>query len=74
MNKILESLGIQKDNYGACIGALEWFNTKDAGQLNSINPTNGNVLGNVFQCSEDDFENIISTVDNCQAGTIRYFY
>ena len=59
MKELLKSLGIYEDNYGACVGAGNWFNTTDAGQLNSVNPANGNLIANVYQCSEDDYENVI---------------
>ena len=59
MKEILESLGISEGNYGACVGAGKWLITTDAGQLNSINPANGNVIANVYQCSESDYENVI---------------
>ena len=59
MKEILKSLGIKENNYGSCVGAGTWSNTTDAGQLNSVNPTNGDVIANVYQCSEVDYENII---------------
>ena len=60
MKKILESLGIEENNYGACVGAGNWLTTTDAGVLNSFNPANGNVIANVYQCSEADYENVIA--------------
>ena len=59
MKEILKSLGIEENNYGACVGAGSWSNTTDSGQLYSVNPTNGNVISNVYHCSEDDYENVI---------------
>jgi len=59
LKEILKSLGIKENNYGSCVGAGSWSNTTDAGQLNSVNPTNGDVIASVYQCSEDDYENII---------------
>jgi aldehyde dehydrogenase (NAD+) len=56
---VFESLGISEDNFGACVGAGNWSNTTDVGQLNSVNPANGKVIANVYQCSEDDYENVL---------------
>ena len=36
-------LGLEENNYGACVGAGNWSKTTDAGQLNSVNPA-GNSL------------------------------
>ena len=60
MKEILKSLGINDNNYGACIGAGNWSVTTDAGVLNSVNPANGEVIANVYQCSEDDYEKVIT--------------
>jgi len=59
LKELLKSLGIHEDNYGACVGAENWSNTTEAGQLSSVNPANGDVIANVYQCSEDDYENVI---------------
>ena len=59
MKDILEKLGIQDQNHGACIGADRWLETTDCGELNSINPTNEQRIANVYQCSENDYEQVI---------------
>jgi aldehyde dehydrogenase (NAD+) len=59
MNEILNKLGVKELNYGACFGAGDWSNTEDAGILESYNPANGELLGKVFQCSENDYDRII---------------
>jgi aldehyde dehydrogenase (NAD+) len=59
LKEILKSLGIDDNNYGACVGAGNWSTTTDSGVLNSINPANGNIIANVYQCSEEDYENVI---------------
>jgi aldehyde dehydrogenase (NAD+) len=56
----LRELGISKENYGACSGPKKWFTTKDAGKLDSINPANGSLIASVNQCSESDYEEVIS--------------
>ena len=60
METLLKSLGIKEKNYGACVGADKWSSTEDAGVLNSVNPANGEVIANVYQCSESDYENVIA--------------
>ena len=59
MKKIIESLGITQENFGSCIGAEKWIETKNSGLIESINPASGEVIANVFQCSEDDYEDVI---------------
>ena len=60
MKEILNFLGIKENNFGAGVGAGNWFSTTDAGMLNSVNPANGEVIANVYQCSESDYENVIA--------------
>ena len=60
MKEILQSLGIKENNFGACIAAGNWSTTTNAGVLESVNPATGQVIANVYQCSEDDYEIIIS--------------
>ncbi len=55
---ILKKLGVKDINYGACINGW-WSTTEDAGVIESYNPTNGELLGKVYQCSEDDYERVI---------------
>jgi len=59
LKKILNSLGIKENNFGAGVGAGKWLETTDAGILNSVNPANGEVIANVYQCSESDYDNVI---------------
>ena len=59
MKEILNSLGIKENNFGAGVGAGNWSSTTDAGVLNSVNPANGEVIANVYQCSESDYDNVI---------------
>ena len=53
MKEILKSLGIEENNYGACVGAGSWSSTTDAGVLNSVNPSSGDVIANVYHCSKN---------------------
>jgi len=60
MKGILNALGIEENNFGAYIAAGNWSTTTNAGVLESVNPATGQVIANVYQCSEDDYEIIIS--------------
>ena len=56
---ILNELGIEKTNFGACAGPNDWYKTTDAGIIDSINPANGEVVASVYQCNVDDFKSIV---------------
>jgi len=56
---ILKELGIQDNNYGACSGKGKWNQTTDAGTLDSINPATGERIASVYQCSVDDYHQIV---------------
>tara|TARA_B100000003_G_scaffold208916_1_gene231193 strand:- start:131 stop:1660 length:1530 start_codon:yes stop_codon:yes gene_type:complete len=57
--KILKNLGIKENNMGACAGPNDWNNTTSEGKINSINPSTGEIIASVYQCSIDDYNNII---------------
>jgi len=56
----LNELGINDVNYGACSGTGKWSDTTQAGEIVSINPSNGNKIASVYQCSESDYDRIVS--------------
>lgn len=51
---VLKRLGIEKVNYGAFNG--EWFGNGE--KLQSVSPIDGNVIGEVIQASEEDYEKV----------------
>ena len=55
----LKELGIRNENFGACAGPNRWFETTDSGRLDSINPTTGELIASVHQCSEADYEKVV---------------
>ena len=59
MENILKKLSILNENHGACIGGDVWMETKDQGTIDSINPSNGDIIANVHKCSEADYEKVI---------------
>lgn len=60
--KFLTTLGIKQDNYGASTG-VEWLSTTDQGQLDIRSPVDGNHIANVYQCSEQDYQQVISAAN-----------
>lgn len=55
----LKELGIEKENYGACIGGEEWIKSPDSKKIDSINPANGEVIASVYQATEADYEKVL---------------
>ncbi len=57
---ILDALGIQPRNAGACFGPGQWSNTTDQGLIDSINPSTGKVIAQVHAASEADYERVLN--------------
>ena len=55
----LKKLGIDKENFGASIGPGHWSDTKDAGTIDSCNPSTEELIGSVYQCNKDDYANVV---------------
>ena len=64
MKNILKELSILDENYGACVGSDLWLETKDQGIIESINPSNGELIAKVYKCSESDYEKVIELSSN----------
>ena len=56
----LKKLGIEQENYGASLGPGHWSKTVDSGKIESKNPTNGEIIASVYQCSIDDYNGIVN--------------
>ena len=56
----LKKLGIEQENYGASLGPGHWSKTVDSGKIESENPTNGEIIASVYQCSVDDYNGIVN--------------
>ena len=56
----LKKLGIEQENYGASSGPGHWSKTVDSGKIESENPTNGETIASVYQCSVDDYNSIVN--------------
>ncbi len=55
----LKELGIEHENYGACIGGDDWINTTNGKKLDSFNPATGELIASVYQASEEDYEKVL---------------
>ena len=56
---VLTALGLQAVESGTYLGNGEWSKTADAGVLEPINPTTGEVLGRVQASSKADYDTIV---------------
>ncbi|MDX1626346.1 MAG: aldehyde dehydrogenase family protein, partial [Wenzhouxiangellaceae bacterium] len=58
-DQILEALGLEAENPGACFGPGQWSTTTDAGVVEARNPSTGEVIARVHGASVDDYERIM---------------
>ena len=56
---VLTSLGLNGTESGTYLGNGEWAKTSDAGILEPVNPTDGEVLARVQASSQDDYDTIV---------------
>ena len=56
---VLTSLGLTGTESGTYLGNGEWAKTSDAGILEPVNPTDGEVLARVQASSQDDYDTIV---------------
>lgn len=56
---VLTALGLSGTESGTYLGNGEWSKTRDAGVLEPVNPTDGDVLAQVHAASEADYELIV---------------
>src|SRR5690606_11042064 len=56
---VLTALGLGASESGTYLGSGEWSKTADAGAVEPVNPTTGEVLGRVQASSKADYEQIV---------------
>ena len=56
----LKNLGINQENYGASLGPSHWSKTTNSGKTESINPTTGEIIASVYNCSKADYDYIVN--------------
>ncbi|HEX5693994.1 MAG TPA: aldehyde dehydrogenase family protein, partial [Arenimonas sp.] len=56
---VLSALGLTGQESGTYLGHGEWSKTRDAGVIEPVNPSNGEVLGKVYASSQADYDLIL---------------
>jgi aldehyde dehydrogenase (NAD+) len=56
---VLAALGLNDSESGTYLGSGQWSPSRDAGVLEPINPTTGEVLGKVYTSSQSDYDTIV---------------
>ena len=56
---VLTALGLGDNESGTYLGQSEWSKTRDAGVIEPINPSTGEVLGRVYASSASDYEAVV---------------
>ena len=59
IHSVLTALGLNATESGTYLGSGEWSKTGDAGVLESINPSNGELLARVQASSQADYDSIV---------------
>ena len=60
---VLAALGLTDQESGTYLGRGEWSKTRDAGVIEPINPSTGEVLGKVYASSEADYAIILERAE-----------
>lgn len=60
--EFLKTLAIKANNYGASTGA-NWLTTDNNGQFNISSPADGKAIASVYQCSNEDYQQVITTAE-----------
>ena len=64
MKPLLEKLGIQEVNPGACTGPDSWIEDPNGKELVSYNPTTGELLATVIQATAETSQQVIAEANN----------
>ncbi len=65
IHPVLSALGLRETESGTYLGNGEWSATRDAGVIEPLNPSTGEVLGRVHASSQADYDKLM---DNAQAA------
>ncbi|RDI40204.1 L-piperidine-6-carboxylate dehydrogenase [Aquicella lusitana] len=57
--ELLQSLHLEAKNSGASTGPHWWSHAKEAGEIISYNPTNGEAIASIYNASEKDYDHVI---------------
>ncbi len=58
---LLDTLQLTEINYGTCFAPGQWCETSSAGQIDSINPSNGEIIASVYNSNKQDYETVINS-------------
>ncbi|MDF1760447.1 MAG: aldehyde dehydrogenase family protein [Coxiellaceae bacterium] len=61
--KLLQQLGLLEKNFSACTAKNGWSTTTDQGVIDSISPASGELIAQVYNCSEADYERVMETAE-----------
>ena len=62
-HSVLTALGLTDTESGTYLGSGQWAKTQDAGVLESINPSNGELLARVQASSQADYDTIVERAE-----------
>lgn len=62
--ELLQSLHLDKKNYGASAGLHVWPRTTSAGEFVSYNPATGEAIASIYNASSDDYEHIVKAAQH----------
>jgi aldehyde dehydrogenase (NAD+) len=65
IHPVLSALGLRETESGTYLGHGEWSATRDAGVIEPLNPSTGEVLGRVHASSQADYDTLM---ENAQAA------
>ena len=57
--EFLKKLGIKEINYGGCSGPGNWTRLQNDGLTESFNPSNGELIASVYNCSNEEYKKIV---------------
>ena len=60
MKDLLKQCSINENNFGSCVGGMDWISTDNSGENVSYCPSNEMAIATVFEASENDYEHIVS--------------
>jgi aldehyde dehydrogenase (NAD+) len=60
VKSLLDKLGIEESNPGACSGPGRWYADEAGGELVSYNPTTGEPIASVIQATENAYDQVLA--------------
>jgi len=57
---IFTTLNLSEENFSTCSGPGLWYENKNSGSVESINPADGSSIAKVYTCTQSEYEKVIS--------------